>query len=84
MTAAQIDRIDAARRASTVRRAQQSSALEGGRSSRAARALQRRWAVGEITYEQFGAELEQLRPTLKSSAKTSSAHGLSSQRPLSA
>ncbi|WP_158613252.1 MULTISPECIES: hypothetical protein [unclassified Frondihabitans] len=50
--------------ATTVERAWQSSQLEGGRSSRQARALQRSWVDGELTYAEFGAELDLLRPTV--------------------
>lgn len=64
MNPSRIDSIDSARRSTTVERAGQSPQLEGGRSSRQARALQRRWVDGELTYAEFGAEPDLLRPTV--------------------
>lgn len=62
MAAQGIGRDESLKRTRIVRRVRQSSALEGGQSSRQARSLQHAWASGTITYAEFGRQLEQLRP----------------------
>lgn len=54
---------EAVRRRLVVDESRHSTELEGGRSSDEARAIQDRWADGEISLEEYGAQVAALRPS---------------------
>lgn len=55
---------EAQQRRAIIADARHSTELEGGRSSDEARAIQDRWAAGNITLEEYGAQIAALRPSL--------------------